>query len=56
MQPQVCNLYQGKLTCNMLQQAVALLIGKTLVFELASSNGNLIAIMFLLMFGFFWRW
>ena len=55
VQPQVCKLLQSKLKCNILQQAVVLLVCKTLVFELASSSGNLIAKVMLLIFGII-RW
>ena len=39
----------------MLEQAVAFLVYKILVFELASGSGNLIAKVLLLIFGVGWR-
>ena len=55
MQTQLNKLFQSKLNCNMVLQAVALLFYKVLVFELASSCRNIFSKVLLEIFGMVWR-
>ena len=55
MQPQLCKLLQSKLKCNILQQCVARLVYKILIFELAHWCGSIFLTVLLVIFGVFGR-